>query len=86
MFNKRRKTNHTEGPEVVQENTQGSTPKAKKIKLPGFGKFKKIGLGVVLGLFAVVTFFQTTYTIEEDEYAVLRTFGSVEVIETLMVV
>lgn len=82
MFNKRRKTNPTEGPEVVQESAQGSTTKEKKFKLPVFGKFKKIGLGVFLGLFAVVTFFQTTYTIEEDEYAVLRTFGSVEVIET----
>lgn len=80
MFIKRK--NKTQNQEIIQEPTQNPTPKSKKIQIPGLGKFKKIGLGVILGLFAVVTIFQTTYTIEEDEYAVLRTFGSVEIIET----
>ena len=57
-------------------------PKPKKFKGPNLGKAKNISLGIFLGLFLVVTMLQTTYTIEEDEYAVLRTFGSVEVIET----
>ncbi len=82
MFNKRRKTNYTQEPEIVNENIHGSTQKTKRIKLPTLGKFKSVGIAVVLGLFVVVTFFQTTYTIEEDEYAVVRTFGSVEIVET----
>ena len=54
----------------------------KKFKSPEFRKTKNIILGVVLGLFIVITAFQTTYTIEEDEYAVIQTFGSVQVVET----
>ena len=80
MFtNKKRKTEVPEQ-EVVQENTPNM--KGKKIKTPKLGKIKHLTLGVVLGLVAVVTILQTTYTIEEDEYAVIQTFGSVQVVET----
>lgn len=49
---------------------------------PHFQMVKKITLCVVAGIFLVFTFFQTMYSLEEDEYAVLRTFGSVQVVET----
>ena len=77
MF-KKKKQNVPNDQEVVYEST--STPKNRKI--PGFGKLKKVSFGGFLGLFVAVTALQTTYTIEEDEYAVVKTFGSVEVIET----
>ncbi|MBQ8803358.1 MAG: FtsH protease activity modulator HflK [Tyzzerella sp.] len=75
--------NNTEAPEqeVVQETIK-KTKKPKRFKKPELGKNKNIILGVVLGLFIVVTAFQTTYTIQEDEYAVVQTFGSVQVVET----
>ena len=87
MFTNRRKTSAEPEQEVVQDvqEVQGETTKvkkSKKIKAPKLGKMKNIVLGVVLGLFAVVTILQTTYTIEEDEYAVIQTFGSVQVVET----
>lgn len=37
--------------------------------------------GVLLALFIVVTIFNSFYMLQEDEYAVIRTFGSVAVIE-----
>lgn len=73
MFRKRKNEQ-----EVVYEET----PKTSKIRVPQMGQAKRIVIGVILGLFLVVTALQTTYTIEEDEYAVLKTFGSVQVIET----
>ncbi len=36
----------------------------------------------ILGLFVIITIFNTVYFVQEDEYAVLRTFGSTAVIET----
>ena len=87
MFNNKRKTSTEPEQEVVQDvqDVQEETKKpkkAKKIKAPKLGKLKHLTLGVVLGLVAVVTILQTTYTIEEDEYAVIQTFGSVQVVET----
>lgn len=76
MFKKRQTVNQDQ--EVVYE----SNSKTTKFKKPNLGHAKKASLGVVLGLFVVFTALQTTYTIEEDEYAVLKTFGSVQVIET----
>ena len=66
----------------TQEMVPETVSKTKQYKGPEFKKVPKIILGILLGLFAIITLFQTTYTIEEDEYAVLQTFGSVEVIET----
>ena len=77
MF-KRRKQNVPNDQEVVYESTSNSV-NSKKFPLRNA---KKLAGGVLLGLFLVVTALQTTYTIEEDEYAVVKTFGSVEVIET----
>lgn len=45
-------------------------------------KVKKIVPAVILGIFAMVTASQAFYSLEEDEYAVLQTFGSVQVEET----
>ena len=64
--------------EIVQETE--STPKEKGKNL--LKKGKNAALGVIIGLFVVATLLQTTYTIEEDEYAVIQTFGSVQVVET----
>ena len=76
MFKRRQTVNQDQ--EVVYE----SDSKTTKFKKPNLGHAKKASLGVVLGLFVVFTALQTTYTIEEDEYAVVKTFGSVQVIET----
>ena len=75
MF-KRKKQNEQE---VVFDESISNSSKTKKIR---FGNAKKGITGAILGLFLVVTALQTTYTIEEDEYAVVKTFGSVEVVET----
>ena len=64
--------------EIVQETE--NTPKEKGKNL--LKKGKNAALGVIIGLFVVATLLQTTYTIEEDEYAVIQTFGSVQVVET----
>lgn len=45
-------------------------------------KVKRIVPAVVLGLFAAFTLSQAFYSLEEDEYAVIQTFGSVQVEET----
>lgn len=78
MFTTRKKQNVPQDQEVVYEQTSNK----KKFNRPDLGKAKKITLGVFLGLFLVVTALQTTYTIEEDEHAVLKTFGSVQIVET----
>ena len=53
-----------------------------KMQKPDLRKARNIILGAVIGIFLVVTGLQTTYTIQEDEYAVIQTFGSVQVVET----
>ena len=53
-----------------------------KLNTPASPRMKKILVGVVLGIFVAVAALNTVYTLEEDEYAVVRTFGSVEVVET----
>lgn len=49
----------------------------------GKGKnlFKIIG-GIAIGIFVLVTVWQTFYYLQEDEYAVVRTFGHTEIVET----
>lgn len=37
---------------------------------------------VVLGLFIAITVFDTVYFVQEDEYAVIRTYGETSVVET----
>ena len=61
---------------AVQETTQKSPNKFD------LNKIKKIVLGIVLGLFLLITLFNTIYSLEEDEYAVIQTFGYAQVVET----
>jgi len=53
-----------------------------KLNTPASPRMKKILVGVVLGIFVAVAALNTVYTLEEDEYAVIKTFGSVVVEET----
>ena len=46
------------------------------------GKAKKASLSALIAVFVVLTIFNTVYTLEEDEYALLQTFGSVQIVET----
>lgn len=61
---------------------QGMGLKPRERKKPDFKKIKKVILGIALGLFAVITVTQCIYSLEEDEYAVIQTWGSVQVEET----
>ena len=49
---------------------------------PGWSEMKKKILWVFLGVFLVITIFQSVYSLEEDEYALIETYGYVQVIET----
>lgn len=37
---------------------------------------------MVIAVFVVLTIFNTVYTLEEDEYALVQTFGAVQIVET----
>lgn len=54
---------------------------AKGFKL-SMSKFWQIARWGVLGLFVLITVFNTVYFVQEDEYAVIRTFGETSVVET----
>lgn len=54
----------------------------EKPKGPGFDELKKKLLWLALGVFLIVTVFQSVYSLEEDEYALIETYGYVQVIET----
>ena len=45
-------------------------------------KVKKVIPGIILAIFVAFTITQSFYSLEEDEYAVIQTFGSVTVEET----
>ena len=45
-------------------------------------RIKKITLGVAAGIFAGLTASQSIYSLQEDEYAVVQTFGYAQVVET----
>ena len=77
MFNKRKNQNPDQ--EIVYDET---TTQQRKFQKPNFKKTKNVILPVFLGIFIASSLFQLTYTIEEDEYAMIKTFGSVQVIET----
>ena len=51
-------------------------------KKPDMKVVKKIITGVVLGVVVLFTALQSVYSLEEDQYAVIQTFGSVHVEET----
>lgn len=53
----------------------------KNSKRSNSGKVKKVIIGVCVGAFAVITAFQSFYSLQEDEYAVVQTFGYAQVVE-----
>ena len=68
--------------EVVDEAEEKKSSKKKNKKKKGFPNiFKGAAVAVVL-LVLVIAGLNSFYTIEEDEYAVIKTFGSVVVEET----
>lgn len=73
MFNQRNTEQTAQDAEFVQ-----ATPK----KPVNVGKGVKFVPLFFLGLFVVFTLFQSVYSLEEDEYAVIRTWGYVQVEET----
>ena len=50
-----------------------------KLSISNFWRVIRWGL---LGLFVMITIFNTVYFVQEDEYAVIRTFGETSVVET----
>ena len=52
------------------------------IKRPEWKKLKWIAIAVIAIIVAAFLGLQSFYVLEEDEYAVVQTFGSVEVVET----
>jgi len=61
----------------------GSTQGGRKIiKNIHSGKVTKLVIAIVVAAFIVVTLLQSFYSLQEDEYAVIRTFGYVQVEET----
>ena len=54
----------------------------KSQKMPELRKLKKIIIGVFIGAFAIITILQSLYSLQEDEYAVVQTFGYAQVVET----
>ncbi len=50
-----------------------------KLSISNFWRVIRWGL---LGLFVMITVFNTVYFVQEDEYAVIRTFGETSVVET----
>ena len=82
MFNfKRKGKNETQNQETVQEVVVEKSKGKKFGRLDG-STVRKILLGVFLGVFLVITISSAIYSLEEDEYAVIQTWGHVEVIET----
>ena len=53
-----------------------------EMKRPEWKKLKWVVLAVIAVIAAAFVFMNSFYVLEEDEYAVVRTFGSVEVVET----
>ena len=63
------------------KKTKGNVVDEKPVG-PGWNEMKKKILWVFLGVFLVITIFQSVYSLEEDEYALIETYGYVQVIET----
>ena len=75
MFQFNQKNNAQDAEFVQQENT---TPR----KPINFGKGLKVIPLIFLGIFAAFTLLNSVYSLEEDEYAVIKTWGYVQVEET----
>ena len=63
------------GMQPMRENQHNS----RKVNL---GKIRRIIVGAAVGIFAGITALQSIYSLQEDEYAVVQTFGYVQVVET----
>lgn len=61
------------------QSMRGSQRNQGKVNL---SKIKKITIGVASGIFAGITASQSIYSLQEDEYAVVQTFGYAQVVET----
>ena len=60
----------------MRENQHNNS---RKVNL---GKIRRITVGAAVGIFAGITALQSIYSLQEDEYAVVQTFGYVQVVET----
>lgn len=60
----------------MRENQHNNS---RKVNL---GKIRRIAVGAAVGIFAGITALQSIYSLQEDEYAVVQTFGYVQVVET----
>ena len=61
------------------QSMRGSQRNQGKVNM---AKIKKITIGVAAGIFAGITVSQSMYSLQEDEYAVVQTFGYAQVVET----
>ena len=97
MLNFKRKNQSETQQEVVQEtvdtnendtntfsNIQSKSRKTRRFDtgMKNFQTVKKVLLSVFAVVFLVMTISETIYSLEEDEYAVIETWGQVEVVET----
>lgn len=65
-----------------QKETQFENGMQKNNGNSTFRKVRNSIIGVIAGIFAVLTVFQSVYSLQEDEYAVIETYGYVQVVET----
>ncbi len=74
MLNFKRKNQNEIQQEAVDETMQ-------PVKRMNFKTVRKVLLGVFAAIFLIITISGTIYSLEEDEYAVIETWGQVEVVE-----
>lgn len=77
LFEKLKNDKRAEQPEAEATDSQMGVPVGDRQD-----KTKKVSLFVVIAVFVVLTIFNTVYTLEEDEYALVQTFGAVQIVET----
>ena len=77
LFEKLKNDKRAEQPETEAADSQRGVPVGDRQD-----KTKKVSLFVVIAVFVVLTIFNTVYTLEEDEYALVQTFGAVQIVET----
>lgn len=77
LFEKLKNDKRAEQPETEAVDSQMGVPVGDRQD-----KTKKVSLFVVIAVFVVLTIFNTVYTLEEDEYALVQTFGAVQIVET----
>ncbi len=65
-------------PDIVEEGPSPESGPRKKTSPRSV--FRVVGIAV-LALFIIITLFNSIYVLQEDEYAVIRTFGATQVVE-----